>query len=70
MREQWRCTQCGKLLGVIEGARLQIRFARGHQYVVGLPATSVCRGCRTLNEVPARDNIDTETTLTRATAQS
>jgi len=47
---EWRCTGCGKLLGMRRGERLHIRFARSHEYVVGLPATGVCRGCGTLNE--------------------
>jgi len=51
VKQEWRCTRCGKLLGVLEGTRLHIRFARGHEYIVGFPATSVCRGCRTLNEL-------------------
>ena len=51
MTGEWRCTRCGKLLGVLEGPRLHIRFARGNEYIVGFPATSVCRSCRTLNEL-------------------
>ena len=43
MKRDWRCTHCDKLLGVLEGARLHIRFARSHEYIVGFPATSVCR---------------------------
>ena len=43
MKRDWRCTHCDKLLGVLEGARLHIRFARGHEYIVGFPATNVCR---------------------------
>ena len=70
MREQWRCTRCGKLLGLFQGGRLHIRFAHGHEYLVGFPATSVCRGCRTLNEVPARHNTNTERALTGAAARS
>lgn len=54
MEHEWRCTRCGKLLGVLEGNRLHIRFARGHEYIVGFPATSVCRSCRTLNELAAQ----------------
>jgi len=53
MEREWRCTRCGKLLGRFKGERLHISFARGHEYLVGFPATSVCRGCRTLNEVRA-----------------
>ena len=51
LKREWRCTDCGVLLDVLEGARLHIRFARGHQYVVALPTSSVCRGCQTLNEL-------------------
>lgn len=51
MKREWRCTRCGKLLGILEDARLHIRFARGHEYIVGFPVTSVCRSCRTLNEL-------------------
>jgi hypothetical protein len=50
VKHEWRCT-CGKLLGVVEKGRLQIRFARGHQYLVGFPASTVCRGCGSLNEL-------------------
>lgn len=51
--QEWRCVGCDKLLGVIRGGRLHIRFARGHQYVVGLPASTVCGKCNALNEVTA-----------------
>ena len=53
MDREWRCTRCGKLLGLMEGDRLHIRFARGHEYLVGFPVTSICRSCRTLNELVA-----------------
>lgn len=51
MRREWRCSRCGKLLGVIEDSRLHIQFARGHKYIVGTPAHTVCRCCETLNEL-------------------
>ena len=51
MKTEWRCSQCNKLLGVLKDDRLHLRFARGHEYLVGFPATSVCRTCRTLNEL-------------------
>lgn len=51
MEQEWRCRTCSKLLGVTSKNRLQIRFARGHQYAVGLPAATTCRGCGTLNEL-------------------
>ncbi len=52
MKQEWRCIRCGKLLGVVEDGRLHIRFARGHDYMVGFPVSSVCRGCNALNELP------------------
>jgi len=51
---EWRCTQCGKLLGVIKNDRIHIRFARTHEYFVGQPAYCTCRACGTLNECQAR----------------
>jgi hypothetical protein len=67
MERDWRCTRCGKLLGLFEGDRLHIRFARGHEYLVGLPATSVCRSCRTLNEVSvARQDEEARSIVTEA----
>lgn len=41
---EWRCLECGKLLGVRHGARLHIRLQR-HNYLVNLPAEAVCHGC-------------------------
>ena len=51
MEKEWRCTRCHKLLGVLHEGRLHLRFTRGHEYLVGFPATGVCRACRTLNEM-------------------
>ena len=50
---EWRCSGCGKLLGLRKADRLHIRFARSHEYLVGFPATGTCRACGTLNEHPA-----------------
>jgi phage FluMu protein Com len=55
--KEWRCIRCNKLLAVIDGDRLHIRFARGHEYLVGYPVTSVCRSCRTLNELRDGNSI-------------
>ena len=57
MEKEWRCSNCNKKLGELRSGRLHLRFARGHEYLVGFPATSVCRGCRTLNEI----NVPTPT---------
>jgi hypothetical protein len=29
---------------------MHLRYARGHEYLVGLPVQATCRGCGTLNE--------------------
>ena len=58
MDREWRCTRCEKLLGVVEGDRVHIHFARGHQYLVGAPAIAVCRGCQTVNEFMKRRGAD------------
>lgn len=50
MKQEWRCG-CGKLLGVLEGTRLHIKFAKAHEYRVGIPVTNICRDCGTLNEL-------------------
>ena len=51
MKLEWRCKRCGKLLGVVDGVHLHIRFARGHEYFVSLPVTSICRNCGIPNEL-------------------
>ena len=55
MKKEWRC-KCGKLLGVLDGGRLQIRFSRGYQYMVGFPVSTVCRDCGALNELEEGGN--------------
>jgi hypothetical protein len=57
-RSDWRCTRCGKLLGLCQGDRLHLRFAQGHEYIVSFPASSICRGCGTLNEKSAAVALD------------
>lgn len=49
----WRCTGCGKLLGIRRDGGMHLSFARGHEYLVGYPATAICRGCGTLNQATA-----------------
>jgi len=51
-RKEWRCSQCGKLLGMFKGDRLHIKFSRCQEYFVGFPAVGICRSCGTLNEQP------------------
>ena len=45
---EWRCLECGKLLGIRCGGRLHIRMA-GHDYEVNLPAEAICRNCNAYN---------------------
>jgi len=45
---EWRCLECGKLLGVRHGARLHIRLQR-HCYFVSLPVEAVCPACEARN---------------------
>lgn len=51
---EWRCTHCDKLLGLCRGARVHLRFSRGHEYFVGFPVTATCRGCGTLNRLTSQ----------------
>jgi phage FluMu protein Com len=52
-QSEWRCTRCDKLLGVCRDGRMHLRFARGHEYLVGFPVQATCRGCGTLNQATA-----------------
>lgn len=56
---EWRCTRCGKLLGVLREGGLHLRFTGGHEYLVTLPGTCTCRGCRALNTIANRPGIPT-----------
>ena len=49
----WRCTRCDKMLGVSRNSCMHLRFARGHEYLVGFPVQAKCRGCGTLNQASA-----------------
>jgi rubredoxin len=49
--DQWRCSSCGRLLGMIRTGHLHVRFTRGHEYIAALPATCTCRGCGSLNRL-------------------
>lgn len=47
---KWRCSSCAKLLGVCRDGQMHLRFARGHEYLVGFPVVATCRGCGSLNK--------------------
>jgi len=46
---EWRCKECGRLLGVEEGEQMHIRVKKRADYLVGYPVTAVCPSCNTLN---------------------
>lgn len=51
-QREWRCEECGMLLGVLKQGRLHVRStSQGIDYIVSLPVTCACRACRTLNEI-------------------
>lgn len=50
----WRCSCCGKLLGVRRDGLMHLRFQRGHEYLVSYPATATCRDCGVLNHANSR----------------
>jgi len=45
---EWRCLECGKLLGVRRGGKLQVRV-QGQDYLANLPVEATCRGCGQFN---------------------
>ncbi|MFC4669443.1 hypothetical protein ACFO5X_12845 [Seohaeicola nanhaiensis] len=49
--QTWLCSKCFMKLGHLNEQRVEICFARGHQYVVSIPVTAVCRNCGKLNEL-------------------
>ena len=62
MDGEWRCVHCNKKLGAVRSGRVHIRFSRGHEYLVGFPATSVCRSCKTLNELKSVEDMEAKST--------
>lgn len=51
-RHEWRCDECGMLLGVLKQDRVHIRYkSLGVDLLVGFPVTCPCRRCHALNEI-------------------
>lgn len=48
--KHWRCTCCGKLLGIIEGTWMHFKVSHGGEYFTGFPAIGTCPRCGTLNK--------------------
>lgn len=46
--QEWRCHDCGRLLGKTNGIQMQIR-RKPLDYVVGFPVLAICPGCGSLN---------------------
>jgi phage FluMu protein Com len=65
MKHERRCTSCGRLLGIQEGARLTIRYGRAHQYLVSFPVTGLCPRCGTMNELAGPTDLRTGVIDTR-----
>jgi hypothetical protein len=55
---EWRCHRCDRLLGIVRGGRLHLRFARRYDYTVALPALCTCPDIRCLaaNDIAASDD--------------
>ena len=45
---EWRCHNCGRLLGKTNAFQMQIR-RKPLDYVVGFPVLAACPGCGSLN---------------------
>ncbi len=48
--KEWRCRQCGTLLGVQRGPRLHLKYKTA-QFVVSGPVMAICRRCSEINEI-------------------
>lgn len=46
--QEWRCQDCGRLLGKTNGIQMQIR-RKPLNYIVGFPVLATCPGCGSLN---------------------
>jgi len=49
MRNEWRCTKCGTLLGIVEGGGLILRYKDMEYVVTNGQTVAVCRKCRKSN---------------------
>jgi phage FluMu protein Com len=47
---EWRCRQCGTLIGVERYGRMHLKY-RSAQFIVTGAVTAVCRRCSEINEV-------------------
>jgi len=48
--KEWRCRQCGTLLGVERGGKMHLKYKTA-QFVVTGPVMGVCRRCAEINEI-------------------
>lgn len=49
---RWRCSSCGKVLGIRLGPFVEIFVSGRLFYRVSTPAMATCPRCRKLNELP------------------
>jgi hypothetical protein len=55
MKQEWRCSRCGKLLGRRTGRKFHIRSSSSHEYLTPFPVSAICKWCRTRHEIKGAD---------------
>jgi len=58
MKQEWRCSRCGKLLGRRTGRRFHIRSSSSHEYLTPFPVLAICKWCRTRAEIKVTGDQD------------
>jgi len=56
---EWRCSRCGRLLGVVYHRLIHLKFAGGHEYLVTRPASARCPRCAATTALPDIDDAPT-----------
>lgn len=52
---EWRCLECGSLLGIRRGDRMHIRIVRRHEYLASYPVTATCGTCGSIYELESKE---------------
>ncbi len=61
IEKEWRCRQCGTLLGVERGGRMHLKYKTA-QFVVSGSVMAVCRRCSEINEMVVGHNASASDT--------
>lgn len=48
--KEWRCRQCGTLLGVERQGKMHLKYKTA-QFIVTGPVMGICRRCSEINEI-------------------